>query len=268
MECGGVSGTGVVERLGSELVKSVLPSSLSSSSQSADMRPREWRERLLLLSPLACGFGWCPGLRRPGKSLSRPGRSGGSVLEPARRPLDAAGIFGGVSHRISLAQSSSVYVSLLASSRCLRIVLAPERAEVDVEEPVDLAPADSVRGRELGVDEAIVMVSTELAACLAPRSELPAVVGRVDVPRDGSENSEGGSSPPLVDDATDDSDEPDGVRETGGVSSSDGLGAETGFDLVWRGSKADASTGVSSIATAEIDTRDKAEDEAREARGV
>lgn len=41
MECGGVSGTGVVERLGSELVKSVLPSSLSSSSQSADIRPRE-----------------------------------------------------------------------------------------------------------------------------------------------------------------------------------------------------------------------------------
>lgn len=262
MECGGVSGTGVVERLGSELVKSVLPSSLSSSSHSADIRPREWRERLLRLSPFARGFG-CPGFRRPDRSFSRLGRSDGSVLA-VRRPLDAAGIFGGVSHRMSFAQSSSVYVSLLASSRCLRIVLAPERAEDD--EPADLAPEDSVREREL--DEAIVMVSTELAACLAPRSELPAVVGRVDVPRDGSENSEGESSPPLVDDATDDSDEPDGVRETGGVSSLAAAGAETGFDLVWRGSRADARTGVSSIATADRDTRDKAEDEARDVRGV
>ena len=118
------------------------------------------------------------------------------------------------------------------------------------------------------MDEAIVMVSTELPACLVLRSELPAVVGRVDVPCDGSENSEGESSPPLVDDATDDSDEPDGVRETGGVSSLGALGAETGLDLVWRGSRADASMGVSSIATADRDTRDKAEEEAREVRGV
>ena len=121
----------------------------------------------------------------------------------------------------------------------MRTVLAPERAEVD--EAADFAPAESVRGRGL---DAMVMVSTESCAlCFVPRSDPTAVVGRVLGVREGSENKDGeASSAPLVDDATEDNDEPEGVLETGGVSSSGELGAGMGLDLECRGRRADAST--------------------------
>lgn len=125
---------------------------------------------------------------------------------------DAAGIRGGASHRTSWAQSSSVYVNFRASSAaCLRIVLALER--VDEEEPTELAPADEARGLEL---DAMVMVSTD-SDCLLLRSELAVVVGLVELAWEGAEKR---SSPPLVDDATEEIDVSDGVRETEVVSSS------------------------------------------------
>ena len=206
-ECGGVSGMGVDDRLGSVLLTPVLQSSLSSSSHRADIRPEDLRERLLLLSPFAR-----PGLRagggRSGGGGTATWKSAGNVLGFRRfEGDDAAGMRGGVSHRTSWAQSSSVYVSFEASSAaCLRIVLAFDRAEE--EEPTELAPADEARGLEL---DAIVMVSTD-SDCLLPRSELAAVVGLVEVAGEGAEKR---SSPPLVvEDATEDIDVSDGVRDT------------------------------------------------------
>lgn len=138
---------------------------------------------------------------------------------------DAAGIFGGASHRTSLAQSSSVYVSLLASSMAsLRREGTPERAEEE-DETADLAPADKVRGRVL---EAIVIVSTEAVGCLLPRSELAVVVGLVEDACEGAEKMS--SPPPLVEDATEDIEVSEGVRETEDVSSSRGLGAKADLE--------------------------------------
>ena len=84
-----------------------------------------------------------------------------------------------------------------------------------------------MRGREL---DAMVMVSTESAGCLLPRSEPTAVVGLVDDVCDGAEKT---SSPPLVDDAVEDMEVSEGVRETGVVSSSGEIGAvEMGLPVV------------------------------------
>lgn len=74
------------------------------------------------------------------------------------------------------------------------------------------------------------MVSTESDGGLLLRSEPAAVVGRVDVVTEGAEKIS--SPPPLVEEAADDMDELDGVRETEAVSSSGGTGFCMDADLV------------------------------------
>ena len=98
-ECGGVSGMGVDDRLGSVLLTPVLQSSLSSSSHRADIRPEDLRERLLLLSPFPR-----PGLRagggRSGGGGTATWKSAGNVLGFRRfEGDDAAGMRGLATYR-------------------------------------------------------------------------------------------------------------------------------------------------------------------------
>ncbi len=248
----------------------VLHSSLSSSSQSADILPRERRECLLLRSPL---LREAPGLAAGGTayaldpSSSRGGGSwkSGAITRERLRVADvpeAAGIFGGVSHRTSCAQSSSVYVSFCPSAReCLRTVLELERVDVD---EADLLPDDVGRVREL--DAAVTPWDDPSGRC-APRSELAGVVTCVDAVCAGEENTEGGPSP-LVVEATEEMEEPEGVRETVAESVSPSGTAGGALDgLEWRGRRAEARAWGSSMVMA-VELRDIRGEETNEVRGV
>lgn len=264
-ECGGVSIIGVDARLGSLLLMPVLHSSLSSSSQRADILPRERRECLLLRSPLLRGgpvlaVGGTAYALDPSSSRGGGSWKSGAITRDRLRVADvpeAAGILGGVSHRTSCAQSSSVYVSFWASSReCLRTVLELERVDVD---EADLLPDDVGLVREL--DE---VVTAPPGGC-APRSEFAGVVTCVDAVCVGEENTEGGPSP-LVVEATDEIEEPEGVRETVAESVSPSGTAGGALEaLEWR--RAEASAWGSSMVIA-VELRDMRGEEANEVRGV